>query len=971
MLRIPRNFFTPIGRQTTHLARIGAAICSLLLTGSAKAAYAQRSAATSARPGTSPAALAFTGVTVIDVTDGRRLDDQTVLIVRNRIRAVGSGQSVRIPKWARIIDARGKYVIPGLWDMHVHTGSIFGAHPDIFGFNPKAFDGRSLIPDPGAPDIMYPSFIATGVTGVREVGTSTPIDSLLRWRREILAGRRIGPRALVTGRYVSNHSKPRAYRVNTPVEARAVADSIKAEGADHIKMHEIGSREAFFALAAASRRLGLPLVAHGYMSNFTTLEEASDSGQRSFEHLTDQVCDPVRSSSGSNDTATPVNCGAIAERLRRNNSWLMPAAGGIWSQPPLCRGADTVTTTEAQSWNPRCLTHPVTPAREWTVLPIMTGSDALLGFLDEMVMPNFRRILDDRPIQSQMARLVAAGMTPLAALQAATLNPAKYLNGTDSLGTVAPGKLADLLFLDDNPLDDIWNTTKIHAVVANGRYFDRAALDGIWTQLEQDAIARTAAASTTPVSSASALSSAQQRDRATAFVNVAVIPMDRERVLTKQTVLVKGNRIAAIGPTGRVRVPPDAVQIDGTGKYLMPGLGDMHVHIAYPNPDTASISDVLFAYLANGITTVRDMHSGGRLDRARQPTGSVQIALREQVAAGTLLGPRIYTSGDPDYSSPEAAAKSVRDLKADGHDFVKLSMDRSPNSRQLFDSIIAAARSVGLRVVGHVPPDIGVEPVLAAGLASTEHLDEYPEYLFGTNRRWSISDGGVIVNNVLPLADTADWAKPGYRVSPAQLRRLAQEVRRAGVWNCPTLYIFEDIQRGLDSMAAVLPPDSTGADTLQLFSTKHWRARARVVNRWTDVSRQIVRALRDAHAGLILGTDVMGSVTGHGFRIHQELAALVHAGLTPYQALETGTKNVATFLGTLDSTGTVAVGKRADLVLLSANPLRDIAATAGPAGVMVGGQWLSRTAIETRLDAFSPKYDALKNARYDLWLYVP
>ena len=393
----------------------------------------------------------------------------------------------------------------------------------------------------------------------------------------------------------------------------------------------------------------------------------------------------------------------------------------------------------------------------------------------------------------------------------------------------------------------------------------------------------------------------------TAFVNVAVIPMDRERVLAGQTVIVRGDRIVAMSPVGRVAVPAEAVRVDGRGQFLMPGLADMHVHLwddlkygtVAPN-----VTDVLAALVANGITTVREMHSGG-------PT-SATLALRRRVASGELLGPRIYTAGDPDISSPEAAAKSVPALKAAGHDFLKVYFW---DDMRVYDSIQAAAARVGLRLVGHVPnKEMTLEKIAQGHWASMEHLLSY--YEWATEWAWN--------------PDPAKQVKPP-RADDAAIRKIALATRRAGVWNCPTLTV---VTRTID-----------------------WNPDAAPM---VDFNFRLIKALHDVGAGVLLGTDAPYVMPG--FSIHQELEMLVEAGLTPYQALETGTRNVARFLGTEDSTGTIAVGKRADLVLLRANPLVNIRHTTALAGVMLGGRWLPREELEQRLDAAKP--DSLGQAGY-------
>jgi imidazolonepropionase-like amidohydrolase len=364
----------------------------------------------------------------------------------------------------------------------------------------------------------------------------------------------------------------------------------------------------------------------------------------------------------------------------------------------------------------------------------------------------------------------------------------------------------------------------------------------------------------------------------TAFVDVNVVPMDTERVLADQTVLVEGGRIAVLGPSTQVKVPAGAVRIDGRGQYLMPGLGDMHVH--FIASDSATIERQLWSWwLANGVTTIRNMDCGAR--------GVWGIHFRDRAAAGELWSPRIYTSG-PFWTMKKAdikldsVATYVARYKAAGYDFIK-PYEESP---EVLDSVLAAAHRLGIPVAGHVPPTVPIERALAAGLKSIEHL---------TGAYSGRHDGGALNRDT----------------SLAAFQALVEATQRAGVWHTPTQGLYY-----------------AKGDTR--------------VTRWGT----FIKALQDAGAGLLLGTDspIVGPITPT-----DELQAFVRAGLTPYQALLTGTRNVAEYFGTLDSSGTVAVGKRADVVLVNGNPLEDVTHTRQPAGVMIGGRWLSRAEINRRL----------------------
>jgi hypothetical protein len=417
----------------------------------------------------------------------------------------------------------------------------------------------------------------------------------------------------------------------------------------------------------------------------------------------------------------------------------------------------------------------------------------------------------------------------------------------------------------------------------------------------------------------------------TAFVNVDVIPMDTERVLPHQTVLVEGGWLTALGPASKVSVPKDAVRIDGRNHYLLPGLGDCHTHATMEGDSTES-ERKLFRWLADGVTTIRNA------DYGRDVNGLVE-QFKARAAAGELWSPRIYVAGGwgpahyYNYRSTSLNAKNsvpavrldsiapyLAAYRAAGYDFLKV---RNELRRDIVDSLLAAARRLKLPVVGHVPHHTITEALAPGAYTSIEHLDGYIAYLLR-------GDPSAPINRTnAGLASQGDPAALAYQRRQLDLSKIpgiAGATKRAGVWNCPTQSIHE--------------AEESASSTDGIALTAQLEAR-----------RQLLRALQDSGAGLLLGTDA--SLFSSPATIHKELQALVRAGLTPYEALLTGTRNMARYFGTLDSTGTVAVGKRADLVLLRGNPLQDIRHTAAPAGVMLGGRWLSRAAIDQRL-ASSP-----------------
>ena len=427
------------------------------------------------------------------------------------------------------------------------------------------------------------------------------------------------------------------------------------------------------------------------------------------------------------------------------------------------------------------------------------------------------------------------------------------------------------------------------------------------------------------------------QERVTAFVDVTVIPMDRERSLPNQTVVVRGDRIVEIGPASRVKVPEGGVRVDGRGKYLIPGLAEMHGLLPGGQAADSIVERTLFLYVSGGITTVRGMLGHPR-----------HLELRARTARGELLGPTIYAAGPSlngnSIPTPEAAVKAVTEQKAAGYDLLKI---HPGVRREVFDTLAAAARRAGIPYAGHVPQDVGIARAIEARYATIEHLDGYLEAMLRDDAPLRASESAFFGMNL------------GEQLDEAKLPALVRATREAGVWNVPTQVLLENLTVAGSSQELARRPEMryvtagmlaqwTVAKNSMLQETGSTAASAR---RMIEVRRKLLRALHAAGAGLLLGSDAPQVYNVPGFSTHRELESLVAAGLTPWQALETGTRNVAAYFGTRTETGTVEPGKRADLVLLDADPLKDIRNTTRRAGVMVRGRWLPQAEIQTRLDA--------------------
>ena len=415
--------------------------------------------------------IVFTHVSVLDGSNPVPRSDRTVVVRGSRIVSVSAASAARIPAGARRVDGRGKFLVPGFWDMHVHT---------------VVPDGRALLA----------LFVANGVTGVRDMAGEW--DSLTGWRRAITRGTLTGPRIVASGPYLEGGDVPIPHLLaRNPAEARAAVDSLAALGVDFVKVHSQLTRETFFAIARRARERGM--VFSGHVPRVVGALDASDSGQKSIEHLLaiPAPCTPAESLAlaprfpvqGALGRCSSQDLAPLYARLVRNGTWVTPTF---------------VAQVEVAGWPGRVLPGdslarylPATLRRfvaEIFPMPdsIPSGADsvgrAMLAKRMAQVAAMYQAGVGvltgtDAPLRNsppgfglheEMQLLVRAGLTPFAVLRAATFEPARYLGLLDSLGTVTEGKLADLVLLEANPLDDIRNTRRIAVVVANGRLIPAA-----------------------------------------------------------------------------------------------------------------------------------------------------------------------------------------------------------------------------------------------------------------------------------------------------------------------------------------------------------------------------------------------------------------------------------------------------------------------------------------------------------------
>jgi imidazolonepropionase-like amidohydrolase len=388
-------------------------------------------------------------------------------------------------------------------------------------------------------------------------------------------------------------------------------------------------------------------------------------------------------------------------------------------------------------------------------------------------------------------------------------------------------------------------------------------------------------------------------------------------------VIVTGDRIVSVQAAARAKVPEGAQVIDGGGKYLVPGLAEMHGHIP-PMNNPQFVEDVLFEYVANGITTVRGMlgHPG-------------QLELRERVKKGELIGPTLYLAG-PSFNgnsinSPQEAVDKARQQKKEGWDLLKV---HPGLTRDEYDAMARTADEEKIRFGGHVPQEVGLLHAIEMGQETFDHIDGYVEHLEG--------DKG-----------------------PVDEKKLAETVKRskeAGVWIVPTMALWEVLFDAID------------LKTLQAYEELKYVPQS-AVNTWTNaynqrleqISREaansvianrvrILKALNEGGVRILMGTDAPQQFSVPGFSLHRELLRMRQADMTPYQILVTGTRNVGEYFASSDSFGTIEPGKRADLLLVDADPLQDIANVARISGVMARGRWLSRADIDKRLAEIEAKH---------------
>jgi imidazolonepropionase-like amidohydrolase len=426
--------------------------------------------------------------------------------------------------------------------------------------------------------------------------------------------------------------------------------------------------------------------------------------------------------------------------------------------------------------------------------------------------------------------------------------------------------------------------------------------------------------------------SAQLEAQQIVFTNVTVLPMDENRMLENQVVLIEGDRITAVAPMGDLKLPEGAEVIDGTGKYLMPGLAEMHGHVPPTDPgpnapsyfDDEYVESTLFLYISAGITTVRGMLGYEN-----------QLELKEKVNSGEMIGPNLYLAG-PSFngntvSSPAQARERVKQHKEEGWDLLKV---HPGLSRPEYDAMAETANEVGIHFGGHVPQDVGIVHAIEMGQLTMDHIDGYVAYLNAFERQ----------------------------EHDQKMAEIIQMTKDNGVWIVPTQALWETIIGAADYEAMKqydelkYIPEAVKQNYFNFAENPGSSYSTGNPQEQAELRRKLLEEMNNAGVKILMGTDAPQLFSVPGFSIHRELPLMAEAGMSNYEILESGTKNVGEYFADWDDFGTIAEGQRADLILIDENPLEDLANIQNHSGVMVQGKWYSREMIDKKLAEIEAYY---------------
>lgn len=427
------------------------------------------------------------------------------------------------------------------------------------------------------------------------------------------------------------------------------------------------------------------------------------------------------------------------------------------------------------------------------------------------------------------------------------------------------------------------------------------------------------------------------------FTNVTILPMSSDAVVPNQYVVVSGGVITAVGPAGDVDAPPGAAVINGDGRFLMPGLAEMHAHVPPgANPPRQEVEDILFLYVANGITTIRGMLGS-----------AYQIPLAGQIERGEVLGPNFYV-GAPSINggtarTPEEAETLIRAHAKAGYHLQKI---HPGVPMAAWDRMAEVAEEEGITFGGHVPADVGLVHAIETGMSTVDHLDGYIQAIASDDVQAQVNAGTISLGGLARGVDDA------------RLAEIIQLTIDHDVYVVPTMYLWENLYGTPDPDEMLAQPEMRYVSP---GTREGWRRRAgggrgspEEVALYLELRKRVLKALSDAGAGILMGTDSPQLFNVPGFALHRELQVMVDAGMSNYEVLRSGTvavgEYVASHLGLDGNFGTIAPGRRADLVLLGSNPLDDLANLFDRVGVMVRGRWVGRAEIDAGLEALAAKH---------------
>ena len=422
---------------------------------------------------------------------------------------------------------------------------------------------------------------------------------------------------------------------------------------------------------------------------------------------------------------------------------------------------------------------------------------------------------------------------------------------------------------------------------------------------------------------------------ATLISNTNIVDVRSGELLENRQVVIDSGKIQSILKTID-NAESYSTTIDGNGKFLMPGLAEMHAHIPPPSTDAKRIEETLFLYLSNGITVIRGMLGD-----------PMHLELREKALNGELLSPRIFTSSPSlngnSVTTIDEASEKVTSYQQAGYDFLKI---HPGIQREVFDQVVKTANEVGISFAGHVPVDVGIRHALESKYASIDHVDGFLEGLVPESENVDPTKNGFFGFAFTPLADTS------------KINELVELSKQNEVWIVSTQSLFERWFAPISADELLAQPEMK---YMPASTLKNWKERKEESiapetgfneaqwQKFDSIRKQLIFALNSKGHGMLLGSDAPQLFNVPGFSIHHEIEGMLGAGMTPLEIIRSGTINPATFFDMSNTFGEIKEGLDADMVLLDANPLENLKALQQIYGVMVRGKWLSKNEIDTKL----------------------